>query len=150
MLFCAPGYSLAGNRQTYCNGTAWQRPLGTCRKDQAGPAMSCDFKVVSICDWQVNSTEWKRINGYTLVRQLQTVPTIGESLDGHFKLASFATFTTQSSNQNNSTTRLIFPVYPADASSFRIHYQMYSFRGSLRVNIKPASCTIADVIDSPE
>jgi hypothetical protein len=29
--FCHNGFTLAGNRNTYCNGTHWDRALGVCR-----------------------------------------------------------------------------------------------------------------------
>lgn len=152
MLFCKPKYIVAGSQQTFCNGTAWDRSLGTCRETQTSPAMSCDFEISTICGWEAvsgNDFEWIRKNGYTSVKQLQTGPphdnTIGIPLEGHFMLATFA------AQSPNSVTRLISPLYPADASKdacFRLYYHMYgALTGTLRVYIKPQSLTIAEMLD---
>lgn len=152
-LFCLPGYSVAGSHETYCNGTVWDRSLGTCRETHTSPPLSCDFEVVSICDWELESThdfEWRRKNGYTSVKQLQTGPphdnTIGIPLEGHFMLATFAAQST------NSIARLISPLYPADASKnacFRFYYHMYgATTGSLKVYMKPKSVTLAEMMES--
>lgn len=153
MLFCKEEYSLAGATETYCNGTAWDRALGSCRETHASSALSCDFEVNSICGWLADSThdfEWVRKNGYASVKQLQTGPphdnTVGVPLEGHFMLATFAT------QSSNSVARLISPLYPADASKtacFRFYYHMYgAVTGVLRVYIKPESITVADMLES--
>ncbi|XP_037046530.1 uncharacterized protein LOC119081600 [Bradysia coprophila] len=153
MLFCRPGYSVAGSQETFCNGTAWDRSLGSCRETQASPAMSCDFEVSSICGWEPDPThdfEWTRKNGYTSVKQTQTGPqhdhSVGIPLEGHFMLATFA-------NQSpNSVARLLSPLYPASASKdacFRFYYHMYgAITGALRIYIKPESLTLAEMMES--
>ncbi|KAJ6635387.1 hypothetical protein Bhyg_13972 [Pseudolycoriella hygida] len=68
---------ITGNNVTFCNGTNWDRSLGTCRETQASPVLICDFEVANICDWEADPThdfEWVRKNGYTSVKQLQTGP----------------------------------------------------------------------------
>ncbi len=153
MLFCRPGYTVAGSHETFCNGTAWDRSLGSCRETQASPAMSCDFEVSTICDWEADSShdfDWVRKNGYTSVKQLQTGPshdnTVGVPLEGHFMLATFA------SQLPHAVARLISPLYPAAASKdacFRFYYHMYgALTGVLRIYIKPESVTIQDMLDS--
>lgn len=153
MLFCRPGYSVAGSQETFCNGTTWDRSLGSCRETQASPAMACDFEVSTICGWEPDPThdfEWTRKNGYTSVKQTQTGPqhdnTVRIPLEGHFMLATFA-------NQSpNSVARLISPLYPAAASKdacFRFYYHMYgAITGVLRIYIKPESLTIAEMLES--
>lgn len=155
MLFCKPGYSLAGSQETFCDGTVWDRSLGSCRETQTSPVMSCDFEVSSICDWVPDPThdfEWIRKNGYASVKQLQTGPahdhTVGIPLEGHFMLATFA-------NQlPSSVARLISPIYPANASQnacFSFYYHMYgATTGVLRVYVKPESVAIADIVDAPK
>lgn len=153
MLFCRPGYSVAGSHETFCDGTSWDRSLGTCREIRAGPAMTCDFETSTVCDWEAEPShdfEWVRKNGYTSVKQLQTGPphdnTVGVPLEGHFMLAAFA------NQAPNSVARLISPLYPAEASKdacFRFYYHMYgALTGVLRIYIKPESLTIADMLDS--
>lgn len=154
MLFCRAGFAVAGSRETFCNGTSWDRSLGTCRETQASPAMSCDFEVNTICGWEAEPThdfEWVRKNGYTSVKQLQTGPphdnTVGIPLEGHFMLAAFA------AQSPHSVARLISPLYSAESSKdacFRFYYHMYgATTGLLRVYIKPESLSISEALDSP-
>lgn len=44
MLFCEPNYESVGNTYAHCNGTHWDRGIGTCRETDNAPPTSCDFE----------------------------------------------------------------------------------------------------------
>lgn len=44
MLFCEPNYETVGSSYAHCNGTHWDREIGTCRETDNAPETSCDFE----------------------------------------------------------------------------------------------------------
>lgn len=153
MLFCKPGYSLVGSQTTFCNGTVWNRSIGTCRKTQTVHAMKCDFELYTICDWVPEHTQdfkwiWQHSRNVKN-KQLQSGPfhdhTFDKPLKGHFMLATFA------NPLQSSKALLISPVYPAHISRsacFQFYYHMYGATdGVLRVYVKPDSITITEMFD---
>lgn len=48
-VFCEPNYETVGSAFAYCNGTHWDRAVGTCRETDKAPATSCDFESKCMC-----------------------------------------------------------------------------------------------------
>lgn len=44
MLFCEPNFETVGSSFAHCNGSHWDRGIGTCRETDNAPPMSCDFE----------------------------------------------------------------------------------------------------------
>lgn len=44
MLFCEPNFESVGSSFAHCNGTHWDRVVGTCKETDNAPATSCDFE----------------------------------------------------------------------------------------------------------
>lgn len=44
MLFCEPNYEIVGSAFAHCNGTSWDREVGTCKETDNSPSTSCDFE----------------------------------------------------------------------------------------------------------
>lgn len=44
MLFCEPNYEIVGSTFAHCNGTNWDRVIGTCKETDNAPPLSCDFE----------------------------------------------------------------------------------------------------------
>lgn len=44
MLFCEPNYETVGSSYAHCNGTHWDRVVGSCRETDNTPATFCDFE----------------------------------------------------------------------------------------------------------
>lgn len=44
MLFCEPNYETVGNSYAHCDGSNWDRVIGTCKETDNAPATSCDFE----------------------------------------------------------------------------------------------------------
>jgi len=44
MLFCEPNYEIVGSNFAHCNGSHWDRVIGTCRETDNTAPMSCDFE----------------------------------------------------------------------------------------------------------
>lgn len=77
MLFCSPGYQVAGSTKAYCNGTHWDRPLGSCRRTGMAVQTACDFEVDDYCGWMNEAThdfDWKRSDGVVSPKALKTGP----------------------------------------------------------------------------
>ncbi|XP_055596246.1 uncharacterized protein LOC129746568 [Uranotaenia lowii] len=144
MLFCNSGYQVAGSSKTYCNGTSWDRPLGSCRETDIDVPTACDFEVVDWCGWTNEAThdfDWKRSDGLFTPKALKTGPKYDHTtmvpLAGHFLMIDSGVQLT------NETARLISPLYPANYSQnacFLFYYHMFGDSvGSLWVYVKPAS-----------
>lgn len=155
LLFCQPGYIIAGSSITLCDGRNWDRSIGSCRQIGIGPATECDFESSDLCGWTADPThdiEWKRRNGYTLLKRLRTGPmhdhTIQRPLEGHYMIAESA------DQLLTEAARLISPLYPASLSSnscFRFYYFMYGLLvGKLRIYIKPQSVPMEIVLLDPK
>ncbi|XP_062535202.1 MAM and LDL-receptor class A domain-containing protein 2-like [Armigeres subalbatus] len=149
-LFCDGGYKLAGSMYSYCNGSSWDRLLGSCRPTGMAVAVSCDFEVDDLCGWEneaTHSVDWERSSGVASRRALKTGPkhdhTTGEPLNGHFMMVD-------SSQQNpNSTARLISPIYNRNYStvaSFRFFYHMFGDVGTLAVYVKPLILSLREML----
>lgn len=149
-LHCMPGFQLIGNREAYCNGTDWDRLLGTCRLADVSTRTECDFEAIDSCGWendQDNSYDWKRRNGFVSFNSFVTGPnhdhTTGKPLMGHYMVAEAA------GTRSSQVARLISPIYNQTMSTnacFRMFSHMYgSAVGDLNVYIKPDSLSIAAV-----
>lgn len=149
-LHCLSGFQLVGNREAYCNGTEWDRELGTCRPAEGSTRTECDFEAIDACGWendQDNSYDWKRRNGFVSFESFVTGPnhdhTSGIPLKGHYMVAEAA------GTPSSQVARLISPIYNKTMSTnacFRMFSHMYgSAVGVLNVYIKPDSLSIGDV-----
>ncbi|XP_039434036.1 MAM and LDL-receptor class A domain-containing protein 2-like [Culex pipiens pallens] len=147
MLFCSTGYQIAGSSKAYCNGTHWDRPLGSCRETGLAVQTSCDFEVMDYCGWTNEAThdfDWKRSDGVVSPKALKTGPKYDHTtmvpLAGHFLMVDSAVQLT------NETARLLSPLYPANYSQsacFQFFYHMYGDQiGSLTVYVKPSSVSL--------
>ncbi|XP_058460533.1 uncharacterized protein LOC131436084 [Malaya genurostris] len=144
MLFCGSGYQVAGSAKTYCNGTHWDRPLGSCRETGIAVQTSCDFEVLDYCGWMNEAThdfDWKRSEGIVSPKALKTGPkydhTTMTPLAGHFMMADSAEQFT------NETARMLSPIYSSNYSvnaCFQFFYHMFGDSvGTLSVYVKPIS-----------
>ncbi|XP_055530962.1 uncharacterized protein LOC129721891 [Wyeomyia smithii] len=144
MLFCASGYQVAGSAKTYCNGTHWDRPLGSCRQTGIAVQTTCDFEVGDYCGWVNEAThdfDWKRSEGVVSQKALKTGPkydhTTMTPLAGHFMMVDSAEQFT------NETARMLSPIYAANYSvnaCFLFYYHMFGDAvGTLSVYVKPIS-----------
>lgn len=143
LLFCMPNYQVVGSHSTFCNGTHWDRPLGTCRQTNIGPQTSCDFETADICGWTndpSNDYEWIRGYGYNTFEHLVSGPshdhTTGKPLHGYYIVAE------QKSPAQGSRSNILSPIYDKKQSEnacIRMYYYMYgSTVGSLKVYAMPA------------
>lgn len=148
-LFCDSGYKLAGSMYSYCNGTAWDRSLGSCRRTNWTVAVACDFEVSDLCGWESEAThrlDWERSSGDASRRARKTGPThdhtTGEPLNGHFMMVD-------SSQANmNETARFISPIYSTNYSKnacFRLFYHMFGDAGTLAIYVKPLSVNLREM-----
>ncbi|XP_058124909.1 uncharacterized protein LOC131285426 [Anopheles ziemanni] len=149
-LSCFDATELAGSRNTYCNGTHWDRPLGVCRKTGQGTARDCDFEAETMCGWSndvLHDFDWKRSDGTLNPRALRTGPkydhTKMQPKAGHFMIVDSAEQFT------NETARLISPMYEPELSigaCFQFYYHMYGETvGSLKVYVKPMTADLYDL-----
>lgn len=44
LLFCEPNFESVGSIYSHCNGTHWDRVIGTCRETDNSPMTFCDFE----------------------------------------------------------------------------------------------------------
>ncbi|KFB46807.1 AGAP011974-PA-like protein [Anopheles sinensis] len=149
-LSCFDSTELAGSRNTYCNGTHWDRPLGVCRKTGQGTARDCDFEAETMCGWSndvLHDFDWKRSDGTLNPRALRTGPkydhTKMQPKAGHFMIVDSAEQFT------NDTARFISPLYDPELSigaCFQFYYHMYGETvGSLKVYVKPMTADLYDL-----
>ncbi|KFB46808.1 AGAP011974-PA-like protein [Anopheles sinensis] len=149
-LSCFDATELAGSRDTYCNGTHWDRPLGVCRKTGQGTARDCDFEAETMCGWtndMLHDFDWKRSDGTLNPRALRTGPkydhTKMQPKAGHFMIVDSAEQFT------NETARFISPLYEPELSigaCFQFYYHMYGETvGSLKVYVKPMTSDLYDL-----
>ena len=154
VVVCRLGYTAAGSDIAYCDGSKWDRTIGTCRPINDKNQKYCDFDDVQICEWTNDSTHdfsWKRKNGIATTRILRTGPkhdhTSQKPLEGFYMLAEAF----ESTNLvEHASARLLSPVYPASFSvdaCFQLHYHMYGRSvGRLRVYVKPVSVEMETVL----
>lgn len=149
-LHCMYGYQLVGNREAYCNGTNWDRSLGTCHVTDTATRTECDFEAADLCGWENdldNSYDWIRRNGFASFNSFVSGPThdhtTGKPLMGHYMVAE------ASGTRNSQVARLFSPIYNETMSTnacFRMFSHMYGATvGDLKVYIKPDSLDMATV-----
>lgn len=88
LLFCNPGYVVAGSALTFCDGKQWDRAIGSCRETAIGAETWCDFETSGICGWTAdphNDFEWKRRSGYVTNRQLRTGPKHDHTVRNYYR-----------------------------------------------------------------
>lgn len=158
-LNCQPGFEVAGSKWSFCNGTDWDRTLGSCRETQIGPATWCDFEHEGICEWtsvDLHEYKWMRFNNMERLYGLEHSKGAANSRsgprhdhttlakDGNFMIAQSTAFT------KGQTARLLSPLYQAAHSinsCFQFYYFMYGRQsGRLRVLLKPQSVGLDEVI----
>lgn len=155
MLFCDPGYVVAGSNMAFCDGRNWDRNIGKCRETRVGPETWCDFEVHDYCGWTSDPDqdfEWKRRNGYVLSQKVNVGPmhdhTQMKPLAGHYMIAI------SKEQIPNNAARLISPLYPAEKSlhaCFRFYRYMHGYSvGQLRVYIKPRSILMSTMLYEPK
>ncbi|XP_059622745.1 uncharacterized protein LOC132265959 [Phlebotomus argentipes] len=130
LLFCLPGFEVTGAREAFCDGSTWDRQLGSCRETRVGPQTSCDFESVTICGWtndDSHDVNWIRSSG-SQWRQGRPPRsgtthdhTIGKPLQGHFMTVGSLRHVRYGGG------RLLSPVYNSTYSRgcFRFFYHMY-------------------------
>ncbi|XP_050091020.1 uncharacterized protein LOC126574716 [Anopheles aquasalis] len=149
-LSCFELTELAGAKNTYCNGTHWDRPIGICRRTDAMTPTTCDFEAESWCGWTndaLHDFDWKRSDGTLNPRALRTGPkydhTKMQPKAGHYMIVD--------SNEQftNDTARLISPIYEPEYGQnacFQFYYHMYGETvGTLRVFVKPINSDLYDL-----
>lgn len=93
LLACDYGFILHGNAMAFCNGTDWDRPMGTCERG-GNQTMHCDFEASNLCEWQSDGSafEWKRRNGWVSFERLDYGPkhdhTVNSLLTHHCSMPS--------------------------------------------------------------
>uniref|UniRef100_A0A182QJQ0 Uncharacterized protein n=1 Tax=Anopheles farauti TaxID=69004 RepID=A0A182QJQ0_9DIPT len=149
-LSCFEGTELAGSRNTYCNGTHWDRPLGVCRRTDQTTATTCDFEAESLCGWTndvLHDFDWKRSDGTLNPRALRTGPkydhTTMQPKAGHFMIVD------SGEQLTNETARFISPLYDPEHSvgaCFQFYYHMYGeMVGTLKVYLRPMTSDLYDL-----
>ncbi|XP_035786677.1 uncharacterized protein LOC118463867 [Anopheles albimanus] len=149
-LSCFERTELAGAKNTYCNGTHWDRPIGICRQTGALTPTTCDFETESWCGWTndaLHDFDWKRSDGSLNPRALRTGPkydhTTMQPKAGHYMIVD--------SNEQftNDTARLISPLFEPEYGQnacFQFYYHMYGETvGTLRVFVKPINSDLYDI-----
>lgn len=43
-LFCEPNYEIIGSNFAHCDGTKWDRAIGSCKETDNTPSTMCDFE----------------------------------------------------------------------------------------------------------
>uniref|UniRef100_A0A182NZY7 MAM domain-containing protein n=1 Tax=Anopheles epiroticus TaxID=199890 RepID=A0A182NZY7_9DIPT len=149
-LSCFEGTELAGSRNTYCNGTHWDRPLGICRRTGQATATACDFETESLCGWSndaLHDFDWKRSDGTLNPRALRTGPkydhTTMQPKAGHFMIVD------SGEQLTNDTARFISPLFEPElsvGSCFQFYYHMYGETvGTLKVYVKSMNADLYDL-----
>ncbi|KAL7046410.1 hypothetical protein ACKWTF_002564 [Chironomus riparius] len=151
MLFCEPNFEIVGSNFAHCNGTNWDRVIGTCKETDNLPPTSCDFESESICGWEhdiSHDLDFERRNGYNnKTISILTGPsvdhTVGMPFQGHYMVINTNTevFTKKA--------RLVSPLYRLNAEKlcFQLYYYMYGISvGTLKVYAKPESVDLQDVL----
>lgn len=149
-LFCDSSFKIFGPMYSYCNGTDWDRTIGSCRSSGLAVERSCDFETEDFCGWEnmaSDSVEWDRSSGVVSRRELKTGPkhdhTTGQPLNGHFMMVD------SSQQDTNATAHLISPIYSSNYSTkacFRFFYHMFGDVGTLAVYVKPLSQELGDML----
>ncbi|XP_013117255.1 uncharacterized protein LOC106094578 [Stomoxys calcitrans] len=153
ILYCTDNYILAGNRNAYCNGTHWDRPLGSCRERKAKASHECDFETEDVCGWSYEpmaNLEWKRVMAANVFSSFKTGPrhdhTTRTHNGGHYMLM-------ESLIRQDMPVTLTSPIYDRELSlktacCFQFHYFMYGAGvGDLLVVVKPLSSSVDDILN---
>ncbi|KAG5677987.1 hypothetical protein PVAND_007699 [Polypedilum vanderplanki] len=151
MLFCEPNYEIVGSSYAHCNGTNWDRTIGTCKETDNTPSTSCDFEGESICGWMHDTDhdlDFERRSGYNnkTISILTGPPsdhTIKLPFQGHYMVINTNT------EVYTKKARLISPLYKVNATKlcFQLYYHMYGISvGTLRVYVKPESMELQDIL----
>ncbi|XP_055714506.1 MAM and LDL-receptor class A domain-containing protein 1-like [Phlebotomus papatasi] len=153
LLFCLPGYEVAGARETFCDGTSWDRSLGSCRETRIGPQTSCDFESTTLCGWtndHDHDINWIRSSGTAWNPSMPSKSgprhdhTIGKALEGHFMTVD------NLRHIRHGGARLLSPIYNATYSRgcFRFYYNMYGAAvGTFTIYQKPLSVSMDGIKD---
>ncbi|XP_065090843.1 MAM and LDL-receptor class A domain-containing protein 1-like [Ochlerotatus camptorhynchus] len=149
-LFCDSSYKTFGPMYSYCNGSDWDRTIGSCRSSGLTVERSCDFETEDFCGWEntdIGSVEWQRSSGVVSRRLLKTGPkhdhTTGQPLNGHFMMID------SSQQDTKATAHLISPIYSSNYSTkacFRFFYHMFGDVGTLSVYVKPLSLELGNML----
>lgn len=151
MLFCEPNFEIVGSSYAHCNGSHWDRAIGTCRETDNLPSTRCDFESESICGWvhdTDNDFDFERRSGYnnktiTMATGPHADHTTGIPFQGHYMVIN------TNADVYTKRARLISPLYRISAQTlcFKFYYFMYGINlGILRVYWKPESTDMQDVL----
>ncbi|GAB0100305.1 hypothetical protein DMENIID0001_163240 [Sergentomyia squamirostris] len=145
LLFCMPGFEIAGARETFCDGDTWDRQLGSCRETRVGPQLSCDFESPTLCDWANDDSHdinWIRSSGVDSQTNPRFDHTIGKPLEGHFMTVEGL----RSIRRGNA--RIMSPIYNATYGGACFNFHFNIFRGSMAFLViyqKPVRLTVEHI-----
>ncbi|XP_017075217.2 LOW QUALITY PROTEIN: MAM and LDL-receptor class A domain-containing protein 1-like [Drosophila eugracilis] len=147
---CDEGFVLTGNRLTYCNGTQWIIPLGTCQAASYASDYSCDFEREDQCGWKASKAipqPWTRTSAasdYHRNMCLHQDHTFQNGVEGHF-------IRLQLQVHASRTYHFVSPILPRNltlGNSLRFHFQLF-MSGTrvkdLTVSVKPESMAVEEM-----
>nr|XP_044251221.1 uncharacterized protein LOC123003263 [Drosophila takahashii] len=150
---CDEEFVLRGNPGTYCNGTEWIIPLGTCQKKSNPGDFSCDFEREDLCGWEASVAipqPWQRVSAafdFLKTKCIRQDHTFRSDVQGHF-------IRLQSQVHASRTSHFISPIYPRDLTlghSLRFQFQLFMSQTgskSLVISVKPFSMPVQDMWQS--
>ncbi|XP_037710392.1 MAM and LDL-receptor class A domain-containing protein 1 [Drosophila subpulchrella] len=150
VITCDENFILSGNSVTYCNGSQWILPLGTCQMQNHTGDYSCDFEREDLCGWKASKAipqPWQRIRAAADFQKkncLQQDHTFQSDVQGHF-------IRLQSQVHAFRTYHFMSPIFPRNLTSghsLRFQFQLYMFGTgvkNLTVSVKPGSMPAEDM-----
>lgn len=67
ILVCDAYFEAVGSAKSFCDGTKWDRAIGSCKETSNAPPLQCDFETEAICGYihdNDNDLDFKRSSGY--------------------------------------------------------------------------------------
>ncbi|XP_016956446.1 MAM and LDL-receptor class A domain-containing protein 1-like [Drosophila biarmipes] len=150
VITCDANFALSGNPLTYCNGSQWLLPLGTCQAQDLAGDYSCDFEREDLCGWKASKAipqPWQRIRAAADLQKkncLRQDHTFQSDVQGHF-------IRLQSQVHAFRTYHFMSPILPRNltaGNSLRFQFQLFMFGTgvkSLTVSVKPGSMPAEDM-----
>ncbi|KAL4712579.1 hypothetical protein ACJJTC_007595 [Scirpophaga incertulas] len=144
VFFCRPGFNLVGPTELYCDGRKWNGTAPMCVGEEStvDRGLSCDFENPDLCGWTqdaLHDFDWERLNNKTPSWYVKTGPAYDHTFGN--KGFGYYMYIESSSRMENSTARLISPVYDVKfikSGCFSFFYHMWGRDiGGLRVYQKP-------------
>jgi len=150
VITCDEEFILSGNSVTYCNGSQWILPLGTCQMQNHTGDYSCDFEREDMCGWTASKAipqPWQRIRAAADFQKkncLRQDHTFQSDVQGHF-------IRLQSQVHAFRTYHFMSPILPRSlisGNSLRFQFQLFMFGTevkNLTVSVKPGSMPAEDM-----